>query len=114
MSTVIWSLIPNVSGSSLNSISVMPLGFAPYDGPTSDFSSGIDLKLHPYCLEVITMPKKKKSNELLEEQKAKEELEKYDIYTMNDATVERLLETEKNGEYTLIDDVDEFYDRFKK
>ena len=60
------------------------------------------------------MPKLKKSEKFVEEQKAAKELEQYDIYTMNDATVKRLRETEKNGEYTIIDDVDAFFDRFKK
>ena len=60
------------------------------------------------------MPKMKKFNEIREEQKAKEELEKYDIYTMNDATVERIKRAEKRKNYTLITDVDEFFDRFKR
>ena len=60
------------------------------------------------------MPESNKSKQSLEEQKAKEELEKYDIYTMNDATVKRLKRSEKRKNYTLITDVDEFFDRFKK
>ncbi len=64
------------------------------------------------------MPKRFKEflreQKVLEEQKAKAELEKYDIYTMNDATVKRLRKTERNGEYTIIDDVDTFYDQFKR
>lgn len=60
----------------------------------------------------MVMPKKFK--QFLEEQKAKEELEKYDIYTLSDRMVKRLRKTEKNGEYTVINDVDVFFDQFKK
>ncbi len=60
------------------------------------------------------MPKPKKFTQFLEEQKAKEELEKYDIHSMNDATVKRIKRAEKRKNYTLITDVDEFYDRFKR
>ena len=60
------------------------------------------------------MPESNELKQSLEEQKAKEELEKYDIYTMNDATVKRLKRVEKRKNYTLITDVDEFFDQFKK
>lgn len=60
------------------------------------------------------MPKQKNFKQFLGEQKAKEELEKYDIYTMNDATVKRVKRAERRKNYTLITDVDEFYDRFKQ
>ncbi|MYD78972.1 MAG: hypothetical protein F4239_08845 [Gammaproteobacteria bacterium] len=60
------------------------------------------------------MPESNKLKQSLEEQKAKEELEKYDIYTMNDATVKEVKRAEKRKNYTLITDVDEFYDRFKR
>ena len=60
------------------------------------------------------MPKAKNSKESLEAQKAKEELEKYDTYRLSDRMVKRLRKTEENGEYTLIDDVDAFFDQFKK
>ena len=60
------------------------------------------------------MAKLKKFKQLLEDQKAKEELEKYDIYKMNDATVKRVKSAERRKNYTLITDVDEFYDRFKQ
>lgn len=62
----------------------------------------------------MTMPESNKLKQSLEEQKAKEELEKYDIYTMNDATVKEVKRAEKRKNYTLITDVDEFYDRFKR
>ena len=60
------------------------------------------------------MAELKKFKRFLEEQKAKEELEKYDIYTINDATVKRVKSAERRKNYTLITDVDEFYDRFKQ
>ncbi len=60
------------------------------------------------------MPESNKLKQSLEEQKAKEEREKYDIYTMNDATVKEVKRAEKRKNYTLITDVDEFYDRFKR
>lgn len=60
------------------------------------------------------MAKLKKLKQLLEEQKAKEELEKHDIYTMNDETVKRVKKAERRKNYTLITNVDEFYDRFKQ
>ena len=60
------------------------------------------------------MPMLKKSEKFVEGQKAAKELEQHDIYTMNDATAKRLRKTEKNGEYTIIDDVDAFFDQFKK
>ena len=59
------------------------------------------------------MPNRNKFKQFLEEQKAKEDLEKYDIYTINDETVKRLQKSEKNVEYTLITDVDAFFDQFK-
>lgn len=40
------------------------------------------------------MPKQKNFKQFLEEQKAKEELEKYDIFTMNDATVKSIKRAE--------------------
>ena len=46
------------------------------------------------------MPESNKLKQSLEEQKAKEELEKYDIYTMNDATVKEVKRAEK-GRITL-------------
>lgn len=60
------------------------------------------------------MAKLKKFNQLLEDKKAKEELEKYDIYTMNDETLKRVKRAERRKNYTLITNVDKFYDRFKQ
>ncbi len=60
------------------------------------------------------MPKPKKIDQTLEDQKAKEELKKYDTSRLSDRMVERLRNIEETGEYTLIEDVDAFYDRFKR
>ena len=60
------------------------------------------------------MAELKKFKRFFEEQKAKEELEKYDIYTIDDATVKRVKRAERRKNYTLITDVDEFYGRFKQ
>ena len=57
------------------------------------------------------MPKEFK--QILEEQKAKEELEKYDIYTVNDETLRQVQDADKRKAYRRIDDVDAYIDRYR-
>ncbi len=57
------------------------------------------------------MPKEFK--QYLEEQKAKEELEKYDIYKVNDKTLRQVQDADKRKAYRRIDDVDAYLDRYR-
>lgn len=55
----------------------------------------------------------KKFKQFLEEQKAKAELEKYDIYKVNDETLRQVQDADKNKAYRRIDDVDAYIDRYR-
>ncbi len=57
------------------------------------------------------MPKKYK--QCLEEQKAKAELEKYDIYKVNDETLRQVQDADRKKAYRRIDDVDAYIDRYR-
>ena len=57
------------------------------------------------------MPKEFK--QILEEQKAKEELEKYDIYKVNDETLRQVQDADKKKAYRRIVDVDAYIDRYR-
>ena len=57
------------------------------------------------------MPKEFKKNP--DEQKAKEELEKYNIYKVNDETLRQVQDADKRKAYRRIDDVDAYLDRYR-
>ncbi|MYI89547.1 MAG: hypothetical protein F4082_04545 [Gammaproteobacteria bacterium] len=61
----------------------------------------------------MTIPEPKKYKQFLEEQKAKEELEKYDIYSMNEETWKQVQDADRRKDFHPIDDIKAFIERYR-